>query len=78
MVYTDERTEERMKRITKTLSLSTEIADRVQALANRERRSFTKQAEILFETALAEQRIIDGITAGKTQIDMEAIHGKAD
>jgi hypothetical protein len=62
-----------VKRTTKTLSLSAEIAERIQEIADRERRSFTKQAEILFESALAEQGMIDSIADGKTQIDMEAI-----
>jgi hypothetical protein len=43
-----------MKRTTKTLSLKDWIADAVKTLAERERRSFTGQTEVLLAAALVE------------------------
>jgi hypothetical protein len=43
-----------MERITKTLTLDGRIAEAVQALADREKRSFTRQAEVLLEAALGQ------------------------
>jgi hypothetical protein len=41
-----------MERITKTISIDGWIAEAVQELASKEKRSFTRQVEVLLETAL--------------------------
>jgi hypothetical protein len=41
-----------MERITKTLSLEDWVADTIQELADKEKRSFTRQVEVLLEAAL--------------------------
>ena len=38
--------------VSKTIILSQELADRIQELANRERRSFARQTLVLLEAAL--------------------------
>jgi hypothetical protein len=45
-----------MERITKTVSLDDRIAEAVQDLADREKRSFTRQVEVLLEAALKRQK----------------------
>jgi predicted transcriptional regulator len=40
-------------KITKTITLDQEMADRIQELADRERRSFAREAQVLLETALS-------------------------
>lgn len=62
-----------MNRITKTLSLQDWIAEEVQELATKDRRSFTKEVEVLLEKALERQKEVDSITANKTQIDIDQI-----
>lgn len=62
-----------MERITKTLSLQAWIADGVQQLAGKEKRSFTKEVEFLLEKALERQKEIESIHSNKTQIDMDQI-----
>jgi predicted transcriptional regulator len=37
---------------TKSITMSQEMADRIQELADRERRSFAREAQVLLETAL--------------------------
>jgi hypothetical protein len=64
-----------MKKITKTLSLDPWMVDAIQDMAKKERRSFTKQVEVLLESMFESKQ---DIADGKTQIDMEAIRGKTD
>jgi hypothetical protein len=45
-----------MERITKTLSLEDWIAEAIQELADKEKRSFTRQAEVLIEAALKREK----------------------
>jgi hypothetical protein len=45
-----------MERITKTLSLEDWIAETIQELADKEKRSFTRQVEVLLEAALERQK----------------------
>jgi predicted transcriptional regulator len=42
--------------VTKTIVLEQELADRIQELADRERRSFAREAQVLLETALERQK----------------------
>jgi hypothetical protein len=44
-------------------------------MAKKERRSFTKQVEVLLEKSLKSKQ---DIADGKTQINMEAIRGQTD
>jgi predicted transcriptional regulator len=41
---------------TKTIILEKETADRIQALAEQERRSFSREAQVLLEAALEAQK----------------------
>jgi predicted transcriptional regulator len=41
---------------TKTIIMDQEMADRIQELADRERRSFAREAQVLLETALEAQK----------------------
>jgi predicted transcriptional regulator len=42
----------RLIETTKTIVMEKELADRIQELADRERRSFAREAQVLLETAL--------------------------
>jgi predicted transcriptional regulator len=41
---------------TKSITMSQEMADRIQELADRERRSFAREAQVLLETALGQKQ----------------------
>jgi hypothetical protein len=41
--------------ITKTITLTQEMADLIQEMADRERRSFAREAQVLLEAALERQ-----------------------
>jgi hypothetical protein len=44
-----------MKGQTKTITMEKDLADRIQAMADKERRSFAREAQVLLEAALARQ-----------------------
>jgi predicted transcriptional regulator len=44
-----------MEQLTKTITMEQDLADRIQALADKERRSFAREAQVLLEAALARQ-----------------------
>jgi hypothetical protein len=64
-----------MKKISKTIILDPWMVDAIQDMAKKERRSFTKQVEVLLEKSLKSKQ---DIADGKTQINMEAIRGQTD
>jgi hypothetical protein len=64
-----------MKKISKTIILDPWMVDAIQDMAKKERRSFTKQVEVLLESMFESRQ---DIADGKTQINMEAIRGQTD
>lgn len=59
------------------LAAPADIKEKLRAIAKKERRSVSQQALLLIELGLAEYERItdlnDDISAGKTQIDIEAL-----
>jgi hypothetical protein len=54
-----------MERINKTILLEKPLADMIQELADRERRSFTMEAQVLLEAALERQKQPEPAEQGK-------------
>jgi hypothetical protein len=53
-----------MERIAKTISLDDRIAEAVQELADKEKRSFTRQVEVLLEAALGRKKQMEPVAPG--------------
>ena len=65
-----------MKYINKTIYIPEPMGKAIAELAKREKRSFTKEAEELLESALGREKELKAIRSGKTQIDPALLGGR--
>jgi hypothetical protein len=49
-----------MEEITKAITMEKALADRIQELAHKERRSFAREAQVLLESALDRYKLEEG------------------
>jgi hypothetical protein len=56
-----------MEQITKAITMEKALADRIQELAHKERRSFAREAQVLLETALERYKRVEDAAGSKTE-----------
>jgi predicted transcriptional regulator len=56
-----------MEQITKAITMEKALADRIQELAHKERRSFAREAQVLLETALERYKQLEEAEGSETK-----------